>query len=75
MFGEIDDDYVPHYLLWGHGKLRDKEADALVDDEQLTLCAGCERRDECECVDRGYRYQTYAEAMLRDPTFEMDFLS
>lgn len=71
--GEIDAEYVPDYLLWGHGKLRDQEADALVDDEQLPLCASCSRRDACELpADRGYGYQTHAEALLRDPAFETD---
>lgn len=30
--GEIDDDYVPNYLLWGHGNLRDQKQTAPMND-------------------------------------------
>lgn len=71
--GDIDAEYVPDYVLWGHGNLRDQEADALVDDEQLPLCASCQQRDACELPDRrDYGYQTHAEAFLRDPAFDTD---
>lgn len=68
-------DVPPAYALWGHGRLRDHERAALVDDEQLTLCASCARRNTCEqsvptSKGRERGYQTYAEAFLRDPVFD-----
>lgn len=37
----------PDYALWGHGKMDDRELEARMNDEQMTLCSGCEQRGEC----------------------------
>lgn len=40
----------PDYALWGHGKLDDRELNARMNDEQMTLCSGCEAKGECDAT-------------------------
>lgn len=36
------------HALWGHGGQDARELDARLDDDQMTMCAGCERRAACD---------------------------
>ncbi len=44
----LEDGPDGQYTRWGHSQYRDRERDAMDDDNQMLLCSSCERQAECE---------------------------
>jgi phosphoadenosine phosphosulfate reductase len=44
----LDDGPDEQYTRWGHSQYRDRERDAMDDDNQMLLCSSCERQAECQ---------------------------
>jgi phosphoadenosine phosphosulfate reductase len=44
----LDDGPDEQYTRWGHNQYRDREREAMDDDNQMLLCSSCERQAECQ---------------------------